>query len=98
MLKKRYISKGKICKVTFILPESIRAHSACVVGDFNNWDKSSHPMTRLKSGEWKVAIPLEAGREYQFRYFVNGSEWHNDNEADKTVVHPYGGENSVVVT
>ncbi len=98
MLKKRYISKGQTCKVTFILPEGIQAHSASVVGDFNSWSRDSHPMDRLKSGTWKVEITLQAGREYQFRYFVNGSEWHNDSEADKTVIHPYGGENSVVVT
>lgn len=98
MLKKRYISKGQICKVTFILPEEIQAHSVSVVGDFNNWHKEGHAMTRLKSGTWKVSILLEAGREYQFRYFVNGAEWHNDDEPDKFVIHPYGGENSVVVT
>ena len=98
MLKKRYISKGTICKVTFILPHEIEARSVAVVGDFNNWSKDANPMQQLKDGTWKVDIKLEAGREYQFRYFVNGSEWHNDFEADGYLAHPYGGENSVVTT
>ena len=98
MLKKRYVSNGEICKVTFILPEDLEAKSATVVGDFNNWNKKGNPMQQLKSGVWKTEIKLEAGREYQYRYFVNGTEWHNDWDADKYVAHPYGGENSVVIT
>ena len=98
MLKKRYIAKDTICKVTFVLPKEIEAKSVSVVGDFNNWDKESHPMTQLKDGTWKTDIKLDAGKEYQYRYFVNGSQWHNDWEADKYAAHPYGGENSVVVT
>lgn len=98
MLKKRYISSGKICKVTFTLPRQTEATSAALVGDFNNWDKDALPMKRGKDGSWKVEIELEAGQEYQYRYFVNGLERLNDQAADKYVTHPYGGENSVVVT
>lgn len=98
MLKKRYASGGKICKVTFTLPHQIEATSATLVGDFNNWDKDALPMTRAKDDSWKAEVKLKAGQEYQYRYFVNGREWHNDQNADKSVVHPYGGENSVVAT
>ncbi|MBN1426941.1 MAG: isoamylase early set domain-containing protein [Anaerolineae bacterium] len=98
MLQKRYLSQGKICEVTFILPPSINAKSAVLVGDFNNWNKTSAPMTSAEGGTWQAKVNLNIGREYQFRYFVNGSEWHNDWEADKYVMNPYGGENSVVIT
>lgn len=98
MLKKRYISGGKECEVTFVLPSDIRAHSAALVGDFNGWDKGSLPMKQDKGGGWQAKIKLEAGREYQYRYLVNESEWKNDQAADHYVVHPYGGENSVVAT
>jgi 1,4-alpha-glucan branching enzyme len=98
MLKKRYMAKDTICKVTFVLPSEITARSASVVGEFNNWDKEASPMVQGKDGLWKTELKLEAGREYQFRYLVNGTEWHNDWEADKYVMHPYGGENSIVVT
>ncbi len=98
MLKKEYSPDGTTCKVTFILPEAIEARFACVVGEFNNWDKDSIPMTRQPDGLWSAVVEMKAGREYQYRYFVNGNTWHNDWNADKYVAHPYGGENSVVVT
>jgi 1,4-alpha-glucan branching enzyme len=98
MLKKRYLSKDTVCKVTFILPSEIKARSAFVVGEFNNWNKDANPMEQGPDGVWKAEVKLDAGYEFQFRYLVNGNEWHNDWEADKYVMHPYGGENSVVVT
>lgn len=27
-----------------------------LLGDFNNWDKKSHPMTRLDNGDWEIFI------------------------------------------
>ena len=41
---------------------------------------------------------LPKGNEYQFRYLVNGRDWHNDWHADKYVPNKYGSDNSVVVT
>jgi 1,4-alpha-glucan branching enzyme len=98
MLKKRRLSQGKGYEVTFILPPAINAKSVMLVGDFNNWDKDATPMSQAKDGSWQVKVKLEPKQEFQYRYYVNGSEWHNDWEADKYVMHPYGGENSVVVT
>ena len=40
---------------------------------------------------------LEAGREYEFRYLVDGTVWHNDWYADKYVTNVFGSENSVIV-
>jgi 1,4-alpha-glucan branching enzyme len=98
MLKKKYVSDGKICKVTFILSSQIDVKSAVLVGDFNNWDKTATPMKQAKDGHWQAEVELEAGQEYQYRYFINEEEWQNDKDADKFAVHPYGGENSAVVT
>ncbi len=97
-LKKKYDKSKKKCRVTFILPAEINAKSATLVGEFNNWDRDSLPMQQMPDGTWQIEIELAAGDEYQYRYFVNGSEWYNDWEADKYKAHPYGGENSVVVT
>ena len=98
MLQKHYLSQGQICQVTFILPPAIDAKSAVLVGDFNNWNKTATPMAQFQDGTWQVKVNLNVGKEYQFRYFINGSEWHNDWEADKYVMNPHGGENSVVIT
>jgi 1,4-alpha-glucan branching enzyme len=85
--------------VRFELPAAIWADSVHLVGDFNGWNQRSHPMKRDRSdGTWYIVLELERGREYQFRYLVNGSEWHNDWNADRYVTNPYGGTNSVVST
>jgi 1,4-alpha-glucan branching enzyme len=99
MLKKQILKSKPVCKVTFTLPEAIKAETAYLVGDFNNWDEKSTPMKMVKkSGQFSITLDLETGREYQFRYLVNGTEWHNDWHADKYVPNPFSGDNSVVTT
>ncbi|MGB7338463.1 MAG: isoamylase early set domain-containing protein [Phototrophicaceae bacterium] len=98
MLKKQYLKSKPVCKVTFYTPDEIEAEEVNLVGDFNKWDEAATPMEKLKDGRFKVVLPLETGDEYQFRYLVNGAEWHNDWEADKYVPNPFLGDNSVVVT
>lgn len=99
MFKKRYLKSGKV-KVEFTLPDAIAAEatSAYLVGDFNNWDESATPMTKFKNGKFKVSIEVEPNREYQFRYLVNGNQWHNDWDADRYVANPFSGDNSVLNT
>jgi 1,4-alpha-glucan branching enzyme len=97
MLKKQYLKTKSVCKVTFYLPEAINGDEVFLVGDFNDWDETATPMERLKDGRYKVTLNLEKGQEYQFRYLVDG-EWHNDWEADKYVLNPFSGDNSVVST
>ena len=97
MLKKKFYKIKPTCDVTFQLPKNIEAKSVCLVGDFNDWDESANPLRKTK-GVWKTTLKLEQGHEYQYRYFVNGEEWHNDWEADKYVPNNVDGDNSVVVT
>ena len=97
MLQKKVIKARSACQVTFQLPEGIQAETASVVGEFNNWDENAHRMKKVKR-VWKTTLELEQGREYQFRYLVNGTEWHNDDAADKYVPNNVNGENSVVLT
>jgi len=99
MLKKQYLKNGKACKVTFEFPQEIEAKQVHLVGDFNNWDKTATPMKRRsKTSPFRVTLSLEVGREYQFRFLVDGTTWHNAWQADKYVPNPFGGDNSVVVT
>ena len=103
MLQKRYIKSRKVWKVTFELPEAelpeaIEAESVHLVGEFNDWDTTATPMKRGKSGVFRVVLELEPGREYQFRYLVNGEHWCNDWHADAYVPSGSGEDNCVVVT
>ncbi|MDI7274677.1 MAG: isoamylase early set domain-containing protein [Anaerolineae bacterium] len=87
-----------VVRVTFELPATVWAESVSLVGDFNGWDPSALPMARGRDHEsWRITVELQRGREYQFRYLINGTEWCNDWDADRYVPNPYGGDNSVVV-
>jgi 1,4-alpha-glucan branching enzyme len=98
MFKKRFL-KTK-CKVTFELPQSVAesADEVYLVGDFNNWDEHATAMEKKRGNRFTITLDLEPNREYQYRYLVNGKDWHNDWEADKYVANPFSGDNSVVST
>lgn len=97
MLKKRFFKTKPTCQVTFHLPKEVEAKRANLVGEFNDWDETADPMRKVK-GVWKTTLELNQGKAYEFRYLVNGSEWHNDDAADRYVPNDVGSENSVVTT
>jgi len=99
-LEKRSLKSRPVTKVTFRLPAAAvsEADAVHLVGDFNDWNPRATPMDRLKNGDRKVTLDLERGREYQFRYLIDGVVWENDWEADRYA--PSGissADNSVVV-
>jgi 1,4-alpha-glucan branching enzyme len=83
--------------VTFSVPGSIWAHSVYLVGDFNGWNRAALPFDR-RAESWAITLDLDKGREYRYRYLLDGFEWCNDSNADKYVSSPQGGTDSVVVT
>ena len=97
MIKKQFLKSKPVCKATFTFPVEAapEAKSVEVLGDFNNW-KDGVKMKKQKNGIFKAVVELETGKEYQFRYLIDGETWENDWEADKYVTTPYGTENSVV--
>jgi 1,4-alpha-glucan branching enzyme len=98
-LKKQYIKTKPVCKVTFIVAKEISesAKKVNLTGDFNNWDIESIAMKKNKSGEFSASVELEKGREYQFKYVIDGKEWLNENQADGFVTNEFQSNNSVVV-
>ncbi len=84
--------------VTFRLPSTTWAESVHLVGDFNGWNRHSHPLKRVEDGSWEITLRLPKGRAYQFRYLVNDANWQNDWKADRYERNPFGGTNSVVET
>ncbi len=99
-IKKQFLKSKPICKVSFKLPKEAvdNARKVHLVGEFNEWKLGANPMKRLKDGSFSSTLELETGRDYQFRYLVNGETWLNDWEADRYEYSPFGNcENSVVV-
>ena len=103
MIKKSFSKSGKSCRVTFkVTAEGLEqaeldnVEEIAVLGDFNEWDPSVHPMKKRKNGSYSTTVSLEAGRPYDFRYLVDGKYWINDDEADKTAVSAVGTQNAVL--
>ncbi|SDL12438.1 Carbohydrate-binding module 48 (Isoamylase N-terminal domain) [Maridesulfovibrio ferrireducens] len=98
-ISKKFLKSKPVCKVRFEVPKTQieNGETIYLVGDFNDWDISSMPMKRLKSGNYAVTVDLEVGHDYKFRYLAGESIWFNDSEADGFEATPYGdGENSIV--
>ena len=96
MLKKSYTKTGRSCRVTFKLDPEQEAKQAVLVGEHNDWNPETHPMKKLKDGSFSVTVSLEAGKEYRFRYLLDGKHWTNDNEADSEVRNLFGTKDCVV--
>jgi 1,4-alpha-glucan branching enzyme len=98
MLTKNMSKNKKTCQVTFELPAEVHAETACLCGEFNQWDKSSYQMKRRKDGRFTLTLSLQAGRKYHFRYLLDGERWENDWAPDSYEPNPFGTEDSVVET
>ncbi|MEJ2560146.1 MAG: isoamylase early set domain-containing protein [Anaerolineae bacterium] len=100
MIQKTFVKAGErpVVRVVFILPSSIWADTIYLVGDFNSWNRRSHPFRRDRDGRWILDVELELGRAYQFRYLCDGVAWMTDMQADAYVSNPSGNDNFVVVT
>jgi len=99
-LKKSYSKDQGTCKVTFELPEAAApgARTVHLVGDFNNWSETAPELKQGKDGDWTASVTLASGRQYYFRYLIDGTAWENDWNADKYVQSPYSvADNSVVI-
>jgi len=100
MIQKTFINTaGKsMVQVTFTLPDSIWADRIHLVGDFNGWDRTSHPFQRDRAGRWILTVELDLGRAYQFRYLRDGQDWMSESQADACVCDRGGTDNFVVFT
>lgn len=98
MIRKSYTKTGKKCRVTFKLEPSENApiREAVVLGDFNGWNPAVTPLKARKNGSFSATASLESGRDYRFRYLVDGRLWITDEEADARVPNRFGDLDSVV--
>lgn len=97
MLTKKESKNGKTCRVTFELPADVNAETAALCGEFNGWDKAALPMKKLKSGIFRVAVTLDVGKEYRFRYWLDGERWENDWAADAYKPNEFGTDDSILI-
>ncbi|MFK7971293.1 MAG: isoamylase early set domain-containing protein [Bacteroidia bacterium] len=99
-ITKKTLKSKPVTKVTFKAEKKIvnGAKNVSVVGEFNNWNPEANPMKALKTGGFSTTVELEKGKEYQFRYLLDGEQWINEPKADKEVNTQFvDASNSVVV-
>lgn len=96
MIYKRRSTKEKRVIVTFEIPGSVWAERINLVGDFNRWDRDSLRFQQ-SDDSWQVEIELDEGKEYRFRYLINGDYWGYDWHADRHVLGADGSYDSVVL-
>jgi len=96
MVEKAYSQNRRSCRVTFELPADVGAERVYLCGEFNGWSQTAQPMKRQQDGGFVLTISLKPGREYRFRYLLDGERWENDEQADAYVPNPYGSKDSVV--
>ena len=98
MIKKKLSPNGKSVRVTFELPAEVAKNTVAVVGDFNAWNGEKNLMKlNPQKGIWSTGISFKPGETIQFRYFIDGNSWLNDEAADRYDANPFAGENSVLV-
>lgn len=83
-------TKTKKVQFEFLAPE---AREVYLVGDFNNWDITAHPMKRDKKEVWKTSLSLKPGR-YEYQFFKDGN-WENDPSCSFCVPNEFGSQNCV---
>ncbi len=99
-LKKKYLKNKPICKVTFTIPKEIgeRFKTASVLGDFNQWDINANIMLKLKKDRsFSTTIDLDKGKEYKFRYLLDGEQWANEPDADDQILTHFGNSKNSVI-
>ena len=85
--------KANTVMVTFRL-QAPGAQSVALAGEFNKWMVNETQLSRSKSGEWQVEVPLRAGT-YAYMFVVDGRTWLPDPAADAYRDDGFGSRNSV---
>jgi 1,4-alpha-glucan branching enzyme len=92
--EKKPKSTEKVRKTEFSL-SAPQAQSVSTVGDFNQWNPSSHPMKMDDEGIWRISLALNPG-QYEYGFFVDG-EWQNDPNCFSPAENPFGTSNSLKI-
>ncbi|MEM7128772.1 MAG: isoamylase early set domain-containing protein [Chloroflexota bacterium] len=84
-------------RIVFELPSSVWANRVSVLGEFNDWQDQQAPLSQDRDGQWRTALDLPAGRQYEFLYLVDGQSLI-DIQADGLSDGAYHEQKSIVST
>ena len=69
--RNRYGAQQELSSRTFICTNAPEAKHVRVVGDFNKWNRTSHPMTQGVDKGWSARIALKHGH-HRYAFLVDG--------------------------
>lgn len=95
MVTKQKIRQRKI-QVIFAMPAIEDCNCLYLVGTFNGWSESVYRMQGAEDGTWSLALELEPGREYQYRYRTDKGVWYTDSVSHGYARNPDGSKISIV--
>jgi 1,4-alpha-glucan branching enzyme len=87
------VTKAKKRGFTFKL-RAVDANNVYLAGDFNDWSTDSHPMKKVRNGEWEKRMTLPTGK-YEYKFYVDGA-WKVDPNNDQVSKNTFGTYNSVL--
>jgi len=88
--------RGEAVKVTFALPTSEIDQPVSVLGDFNGWDPTVHPLRRRSNGTRSATVEVASGQVLRFKYLAADGTWFCDPDTD-TVTNEFHTTDSVLV-
>jgi 1,4-alpha-glucan branching enzyme len=63
--------RGEITETITFHCQAAQAATVCLIGDFNNWNTTTHPMQRQEDGSWLLEVPLNRGHHH-YQFLVDG--------------------------
>lgn len=93
MITERPIDDATV-RITFAVPRKLGGVS--VVGDFNDWQPHVHRLRPRSNGTCSVAVVVDAGRRYRFRYLTETGDYLNDDASDAFEPNGFGETHGIV--
>ncbi len=75
--------RGQFCRFRVWAP---KAKSVSVIGSFNNWDRTCHPMQQVADTVWEVVIPRLKPFD-SYKYSIETEDGHILDKADPYAAH-----------
>jgi hypothetical protein len=86
-------SSTRLVNFAIVAPSAARV---ALVGEFNDWDATATPMTRVGGNEWRVALPLGYGR-HVYAFIIDNGRWVTDPSAPIAPERWFGMQRSVML-
>jgi 1,4-alpha-glucan branching enzyme len=82
-----------VVRFVFVAPS---ARNVAIVGDFNNWDRTTTALAPTGNGGlWTASVTLPAGR-HEYAFIVDGARWTADPLAAITIHDDFGTASSIL--